>query len=240
LAGSAAGISEAELEQFKSRIPVDVIVKLSGNLLEPQIAFDIRFPSVDERTRAQLMQALATEDEKNKQAFALLVLRQFINSGTGAGDAANVAGGNTLEVLSNQLSNWVSQLSEGLDVGVRYRNKDNTTSGQDEVELALSTRLFNDRVNIDGNFGVATTKSTSTAPYNNLIDVNVEVKITDDGKLRIRGFNRSNEANIIQAFPYTQGVGVSYQTTFDTWKDLTRRKKKRIADPANTPKNNPE
>ncbi len=232
LAGSAAGISESELEQFKSRIPVDVIVKLSGNLLEPQIAFDIRFPSVDERTRAQLMQALATEDEKNKQAFALLVLRQFINSGTGAGDAANVAGGNTLEVLSNQLSNWVSQLSEGLDVGVRYRNKDNTTSGQDEVELALSTRLFNDRVNIDGNFGVATTKSTSTTPYNNLIDVNVEVKITEDGKLRIRGFNRSNEANIIQAFPYTQGVGVSYQTTFDAWKDLVKRKKKRSAKPS--------
>ncbi len=240
LAGSAAGISEAELEQFKSRIPVDVIVKLSGNLLEPQIAFDIRFPSIDERTRAQLLQALATDDEKNKQAFALLVLRQFINSGTGAGDAANVAGGNTLEVLSNQLSNWVSQLSEGLDVGVRYRNKDNTTSGQDEVELALSTRLFNDRVNIDGNFGVATTKSTSATPYNNLIDVNVEVKITDDGKLRIRGFNRSNEANIIQAFPYTQGVGVSYQTTFDTWKDLIQRKKNRSAKGKNVPKNNPE
>jgi hypothetical protein len=60
----------------------------------------------------------------------------------------------------------------------------------------------------------------------------VEVKITDDGKLRIRGFNRSNEANIIQAFPYTQGVGVSYQTTFDAWKDLVKRKKKRAAKPS--------
>lgn len=224
--GTTSLVGNAESDVSKSRIPVDVIVKLSGQLLEPQIAFDIQFPTLDERTRAQLMQALSTEDEKNKQAFALLVLRQFISSGTGAGDAANVAGGNTLEVLSNQLSNWVSQLSDGLDLGVRYRNKDNTTSGQDEVELALSTKLFNDRVSIDGNFGVATSKSTTATQNNNIFDVNVEVKLTDDGKLRLRGFNRSNDQNIIQAFPYTQGVGISYQTSFDTWAELTTRKKK--------------
>lgn len=212
---------------FKTRIPVDVIVNLKGDLLEPQITFDIQFPTLDERTRSQLMQALSTEDEKNKQAFALLVMRQFISSSTGSGDAASVAGGNTLEVLSNQLSNWVSQLSDGLDLGVRYRNRDKTSSGQDEVEVALSTKLFNDRVSIDGNVGVATTKSNNTANGNgSILDLTVEVKITDDGKLRIRGFNRSNDANIIRPFPYTQGVGISYQTSFDTWRELFVRKKK--------------
>ena len=219
--------TDAVSDNFKARIPVDVIVNLRGDLLEPQITFDIQFPTLDERTRSQLMQALSTEDEKNKQAFALLVLRQFISSGTGTGAAANVAGGNTLEVLSNQLSNWVSQLSDGLDLGVRYRNKDNTSSGQDEVEVALSTKLFNDRVSIDGNVGVATSKSTSTANGNgSILDLTVEVKITDDGKLRIRGFNRSNDANIIRPYPYTQGVGISYQTSFDTWRELFERKKK--------------
>jgi len=213
-------------DSYKARIPVDVVVKLSGELLEPQISFDIQFPTVDERTRTQLLQALSSEDEKNKQAFALLVLRQFISSGTGANDAVNVAGGNTLEVLSNQLSNWVSQISNGLDLGVRYRNRENTSSGQDEVELALSTKLFNDRVAIDGNFGLAASKSTNpNVAYNNMLDVSVEVKITEDGKLRIRGFNRSNDANIIQAFPYTQGVGISYQTSFDTWDELVKRRK---------------
>jgi len=211
---------------FKARIPVDVIVNLDGDLLEPQITFDIQFPTLDEKTRSQLMQAISTEDEKNKQAFALLVLRQFISSGTGAGDAANVAGGNSLEVLSNQLSNWVSQLSEGIDLGVRYRSKDNTSSGQDEVEVALSTKLFNDRVSIDGNVGVATSKSNTANGNGSILDLTVEVKITDDGKLRIRGFNRSNDANIIRPFPYTQGVGISYQTTFDTWRELFQRKNK--------------
>lgn len=222
-------------DSHKARIPVDVIVNLDGDLLEPQITFDIQFPTLDERTRSQLMQALSTEDEKNKQAFALLVLRQFISSSTGSGDAASVAGGNTLEVLSNQLSNWVSQLSDGLDLGVRYRNKDKTSSGQDEVEVALSTKLFNDRVSIDGNVGLATTKSTTSTANGNgsILDLTVEVKITDDGKLRIRGFNRSNDANIIRPFPYTQGVGLSYQTSFDTWRELFERKKKAEKDTAN-------
>ena len=224
-------------DYLKARIPVDVIVNLDGELLEPQITFDIQFPTVDENTRSKLQQAINTEDEKNKQAFALLVLGQFISSGTGTGDAANVAGGNSLEVISNQLSNWVSQLSEGLDLGLRYRNKEKTSTGQDEVELALSTKLLNGRVSIDGNFGLATSKptSTSTTTSNNgsLMDLTVEVKITDDGKLRIRGFNRSNDANIIRPFPYTQGVGLSYQTSFDTWRELFIRKKKALRDTAN-------
>lgn len=221
---------------LKARIPVDVVVNLDGELLEPQITFDIQFPTVDENTRSKLQQAISTDDEKNKQAFALLVLRQFISSGTGTGDAVNVAGGNSLEVLSNQLSNWVSQLSEGFDAAVRYRSKDNTSTGQDEVELALSTQLFKGRVSIDGNLGLATSKPTttgttsSTNPYGSMLDLTVEVKITDDGKLRIRGFNRSNDANLIRPFPYTQGVGISYQTSFDTWRELfmSKRKKARL------------
>lgn len=218
---------------FKTRIPVEVVVNLDGELLEPQITFDIEFPTVDETTRAKLQQAISSEDEKNKQAFALLVLGQFISSGTGTGDAANIASGNSLEVLSNQLSNWVSKLSEDVDVGVRYRSKDKTSSGQDEVELALSTKLFDDRVSIDGNLGLATTRNTnasntSTGNNGNMLDLTVEVKITNDGKVRVRGFNRSNDANIIRPFPYTQGVGLSYQTSFDTWRELFMRKRRRM------------
>jgi hypothetical protein len=227
-------------DNFKARIPVEVIVNLDGELLEPQITFDIQFPTVDENTRSKLQQAISTDDEKNKQAFALLVLRQFISSGTGGSDAVNVAGGNTLEVLSNQLSNWVSKLSESFDARVNYRNKDNTNTGQDQVELALSTQLFNDRVSVDGNFGVSTSKSTTSNANNSVLDLTVEVKITNDGKFRIRGFNRSNDANIIRPYPYTQGVGVSYQTSFDTWKELLVNKRKLRKEQAERQRNMPK
>jgi len=168
------------------------------------------------------------------------VLRQFISSGTGGSDAVNVAGGNTLEVLSNQLSNWVSKLSESFDARVNYRNKDNTNTGQDQVELALSTQLFNDRVSVDGNFGVSTSKSTTSNANNSVLDLTVEVKITNDGKFRIRGFNRSNDANIIRPYPYTQGVGVSYQTSFDTWKELLVNKRKLRKEQAERQRNMPQ
>lgn len=231
-------------DNFKARIPVEVVVNLDGELLEPQITFDIEFPTVDESTRSKLQQAISSEDEKNKQAFALLVLGQFISSGTGTGDAANIASGNSLEVLSNQLSNWVSKLSEDVDVGVRYRSKDKTSTGSDEVELALSTKLFNDRVSIDGNLGLATSKTTNASNPNgtngNMLDLTVEVKITSDGKLRIRGFNRSNDANIIRPYPYTQGVGLTYQTSFDTWKELFTRKRKKQKEEAEKNKKIPK
>lgn len=217
---------------FKAKIPVEVQVKLKGELLEPLISFDILFPSIDEKTRTQLASVLSNQDQKNQQAFALMVLNQFISPGNAAGNVGgNALGANSLEVISNQLSNFVSNFSDNLDFGVRYRSKGGTSSGSDEVEVAVSTRLLNDRLIVDGNFGMATNRNNSaTGNANNssgsIIDINVEFKVTNDGKLRIKGFNRSNDANIIRPFPYTQGMGVSYQTQFDNWKDLLYRRKK--------------
>jgi hypothetical protein len=57
-------------------------------------------------------------------------------------------------------------------------------------------------------------------------NVSVEVKVTNDGKLRVRAFNRSNDFNILKnSVDYTQGVGISYKVEFDSWGDLFKRKK---------------
>ena len=58
-------------------------------------------------------------------------------------------------------------------------------------------------------------------------DVNVEYKVTPDGKVRLRAFNRSNDNSLlIENSPYTQGVGVFYREDFETGAELLARYKK--------------
>lgn len=222
------GIDPVTVEMFRRRVPLETLLILQDKLFNPTISFDIQVPGGDENTREMIERVLATEQEMNRQVFSLLVLNRFLPSRE---DQYNTAfgygvGSTSSELLSNQLSNWLSQISSDFDIGINYRPGDEITS--QEVELALSTQLFDNRVTIDGNFGVAGNQTASGQPTqaaNQIIgDVNVEVMITPEGKLRVKAFNRSNTFDIIHTnAPYTQGIGVFYRKEFDRLEELFRR-----------------
>lgn len=244
-------MGSADSLRYKSKTTTHVLVNLGGQLMNPLISFGIDFPTQSDEFKTIINQRLTSEDEKNKQAFSLLVLGQFVppsnSSGSIGFSGGGAAGSNSLEVLSNQLSNWLSSLTGNIDLGVRYRAADGTSSGSNEVELNISGKFLNDRIVVDGNFGVATNNNTSTGGPNNnasktagIIDVNIEYKITNDGRLRLRAFNRSNDGYLIVAFPYTQGVGLNFSTSFDNWKEITFSKKKKKKDEQEKEKETPE
>lgn len=231
-------MGSADSLRYKSKTTTNVLVNLGGQLMNPLISFGIDFPTQSDEFKTTINQRLTSEDEKNKQAFSLLVLGQFVppsnSSGSLGFSGGGAAGSNSLEVLSNQLSNWLSSLTGNVDLGVRYRAADGTSSGSNEVELNVSGKFLNDRIVIDGNFGVATNNNAAAGGGTNnnasktagIIDVNIEYKITNDGRLRLRAFNRSNDGYLTVAFPYTQGVGLNFSTSFDSWKEITFKKKK--------------
>ncbi len=214
-------------EAFRRRIPIETVMILRDKLYNPTISFDIAIPGGDEGTREMLQRIITTEQEMNRQVFSLLVLNRFMPTTT---DQYNTAlgfgvGSTSSELLSNQLSNWLSQISNEFDIGINYRPGDQISS--QELEVALSTQLFNDRVTIDGNVGVAGNapglgnQRTSTI----IGDVNVEVKLTPEGRFRVKAFNRSNTFDIVNAnSPYTQGIGVFFRKEFDNLHELWRRR----------------
>ena len=224
----AEGMASDMAEAYRRRTQVETILILEDKLFNPLISFDIRVPGGDEATRDLIERVITTEQEMNRQVFSLLVLNRFMPT---TADQYNTAlgygvGNTSSELLSNQLSNWLTQISSDFDIGINYRPGDEITS--QEVELALSTQLFDDRVTIDGNFGVAgnqTATGHSTQGANQIIgDVNIEVKITPEGKFRVKAFNRSNTFDIINTnAPYTQGIGIFYRREFDSLQELFRR-----------------
>jgi len=211
-----------------------LILDLGGFLLNPEINFDIRIPDSDEIIQNRLQSILyvnesnVNEQELNQQVFGLLVLNRFMppSSGSNQSTASRGAPGmnNAYELLSNQLSSWLSSVSNDFDVGVSYRPADDVS--QEELDVSLSTEILNDRLVLDGNFGyIADNQNLSTERASNFIgEFMVEYKLKRDGRLRLRGFNRSNTNDLIQLnSPYTQGVGLFYREEFNNFSEIWRK-----------------
>jgi len=206
-----------------TRVAVDCIIALRNRLLDPEIYFTVEFPDLKEETRQYIYARLDTNNQAmmSQQMISLLVLNSFSQS---TGYSGSV-GFNTYSLITNQLNNWLSQISNDFDIGVNYRPGDDLSA--QEVELALSTQLWDDRISIDGNIGMRGTDNTQNT--NNIVgEVNVEIKLTRDGRFRAKAFNKSNHDLIYTRYaPYTQGVGVFYTQDFNRFGDLFFRKKKR-------------
>ncbi len=214
---------------YRRRVPVETVLHLQDKLFNPSVSFDIQLPGGDESTREMIERIITTEQEMNRQVFSLLILNRFVPPEDGFNTALGYGMGSTSsELLSNQLSNWLSQISSDFDIGVNYRPGDEISS--QEIEVALSTQLFDDRGVIDGNVGVAGDHPANTQRASNIIgDVNVEVKITPEGRFRIKAFNRSNTFDVLNSnAPYTQGVGVFYRREFDHISEIFRRRTRTV------------
>jgi hypothetical protein len=209
-------------EDYRKRIPVECQVFLTDNLMNPNIKFDVNLPTADEEAKTLLRSAINTEEKLNKQFLSLLVLNSFMSEQNAEGNFANSSSSaglgtvTTSELLSNQLSHWLSQISDEWDIGVNYRPGDEIS--QDQVEVALSTQLFDDRVSING--GVGYGGQTVDQASNIVGDFSVDVKINKSGKLRLRAFNESNDKLQYEDTPYTQGVGIYYREEFNSFSEL--------------------
>jgi len=206
-----------------TRVPVECRIILTGDLVNPDISFDILFPGLDTRTRDELQQYFSTQEDLNRQMLSLLVLGKFYTPNYVRGNfdssSSGLFGNTASDLFSNQLSNWLSQINQDLDIGFNYRPGNQITG--DEIELALSTQIFNDRVSINGNIG----NNTNPRSMNNselVGDFEINVKLTRNGKLQLKAYNKSNNNLIYETAPYTQGLGVSYKENYNHIEELWR------------------
>jgi hypothetical protein len=221
-------VNTTQSADYNQRIPVLCKINLTNSLNNPDIRFDIELPTTEDRIRDEVKQYISTEEDLNKQILSLLVLGKFYTPeylrGTYSGANNSLVGSTAStasELFSNQFSNWLSQISNDFDIGFNYRPGNEITNN--EIEFALSTQMFNDRVSINGNIGNNSAQRT-TANNNNLVgDADVAVKLTNNGKLQLKAYNHSNNNLIYETSPYTQGVGLSYREDFNDFNELWQK-----------------
>ncbi len=223
------------------RIPVNSELYLTGKLMNPTVSFGISLPTADNYTKSMFYNLLDTTNDQSmiRQTFSLLIFGRFENENTQYGNMVGEGlGSSSLDMVASQLSNLISQYSRGLDVGLNYRQGDDVHS--EEIQVNLSTELFNERLIIDGNLGLGGQNVYQQNANQIVGDVKIEYKVTKDGRVRIKGFNQqnNNEFTNVNA-PYTQGVALVYRKDFNRFKEIfirSKKKKKNAKDSTTTTK----
>jgi len=224
---SSLGLMIDSTTTYRNKVNVDCYIILKNQLLNPDIRFEILFPDLNPDLKRMVYAELDTTNQAmmNEQMISLLVLGTFSYS-----NASNINLGTAAyySVLTNQLSSMLSKISDDFDIGVNYKPGDNVS--QEEFEVALSTQLFDERLMIDGNFGMTYDRTGQNA--SNIVgDVDIGYKITEDGQWILKAFNHSNVnswynyANYDKVSPYTQGVGIAFRKEFTHISELFKRTK---------------
>ncbi|GAB3647408.1 translocation/assembly module TamB domain-containing protein [Echinicola sediminis] len=222
--------------QLLRRYPVKVIMDLDGPLLSPDINFDFdfsEFPDGEAQTTISAFKNRIANDEqeKNRQVFSLIMLRRF--SPEGQFNSAGIGFSNLSQLVSSQLNALISQVDQNLEINIDLASLDESALETFQLRVAYTFLDGRLRVTRDGSF----TDPQGNADLGSIAgDWQAEYLITDDGRYRLRIYNKNNfntftSLNIADRVN-TYGVSVSQTLLFSSLKELfqniSKKKKERL------------
>ncbi len=205
------------------RYPVDLVIKLNGELGAPAISYDLdikEYPSSSDFRQAVTAfesRIQSNDQELTRQVSSVLLFNQLLSEGTNFFDQGQVNTGvanSVSELISNQISRLASNLNENLDVGVSFGGFTSGTQNENllnNLQLRFSYRLLNDRLRIsrDGGFTYGQSQYNAASL---LGEWTLEYFITSDGRLRAKVYNRNQQSILSQTSfnsTITTGGGMS-------------------------------
>ena len=219
---SLNGTTNTRADQTR-RYPVDLVIKLNGELGAPAISYDLdikEYPSSSDFRQAVTAfesRIQSNDQELTRQVSSVLLFNQLLSEGTNLFDQGQVNTGlynSVSELLSNQISRLASNLNENLDVGVSFGGFTSGTQNENllnNLQLRFSYRLLNDRLRIsrDGGFTYGQSQYNAASL---LGEWTLEYFITSDGRLRAKVYNRNQQSILSQTSfnsTITTGGGMS-------------------------------
>ena len=197
-------------------IPTEVEVHLTGKLENPDLNFDIRFPSVNSTLNSELADRLRDKDRKEFQALSLLATGAFRSELTlDSQDAFGLVSDGVTSMLNDLFADDENKVQLGIDLDLGKTTPEYETDSR--LGVTVSTKI-SDNVLINGKVGVPVGGVSETTVAG---DFEVEVLLNEDRTLSLKFFNRENSIqNFGEQIGYTQGLGLSYNIEFDNLKEL--------------------
>ena len=204
---------------FNKKIPTDVDIKLTGELIKPDSPdFEIFFPNTSSTVTSEINYRLNDPEIRQLQAISLLTQGIFINE-----VSVSIEGitNNIYEKVSEVFSDILGGNQGPLEVGLNYLQGDKSEildiKTEDRFGVTLSTKI-SDKILFNGKIGVPIGGIEETLIIG---DVQIDFILNEDGTLRAKVFNKENEFRYIgDELGYTQGIGLSYQVDFQTFRSL--------------------
>ena len=238
------GVTGAELNQYKQRIPFNTLLIMKGELLTPVITFDITTDednssvsaTVLDNTKAKLDQLRREESEMNKQVFALLLLNRFIGenpfqSETGL-SASTVAKQSVSRILSEQLNNLAKDLIGGVELNFDLNSTEDYSTGdkneRTDLNVGLSKRLFDDRlkVSVGNNFALEGDARANEQMTNIAGDITLDYSLSKDGRYMLRAYRKNDYQVALQGQIIETGLGFIITLDYNKFREIFERSKK--------------
>ena len=201
-------------EVARTNVPVHAVMKVNGDIRQPEIAFDLEFPTLTEDTYRKVRSIVSTDDMMNRQIIYLLALNRFYtpdymgDNATKGSELFSVAS----STISSQLTSLLGKLSDNWSIAPNLRS-DRGNFSDVEVDVALSSRLLNNRLLLNGNFGYRDKAMNSNQFVG---DFDIEYLLNEKGTWRLKAYNRFNDATYyLRQAATTQGIGIMYRRDFD-------------------------
>ncbi len=242
------------LVYYKQKLPFEVHLRMQGELLKPQISFDIVLPTdknynvsseVVSTVQNSLIQIRQDPGEMNKQVFALLLLNRFVgqnpfdNSGGSSLNAGTFAMQSVTRLLTEQLNDLTKNLIQGVDINFDLASSQDYTTGTEQnrtdLNVGVSKSLLSDRltVSVGNDFQLGGPQTSGNQQQNFAGNISINYKLSKDGKYMLRAYRKNDYTDIIQGYVIETGIGFIISVDFNKLNELfttkeQRRKKRQI------------
>lgn len=235
--------------QVRRKYPTKVALKLEGQMLSPRINFDIAVDEVPDNILVEgrppvrlgfefdAFKSRIDEQELKRQVFSLIILRRF--SPPDAFSTSGTLYNSVSEFLSNQLSYWLTQVDQNLEIDLDLGTLDQEAFNTFQLRLSYSFLNGRLRVTRDGTF------SNQYRPSDNISSIagdwTVDYLLTPDGKFKVKMYSRSNFNQLTNTLgtqsAVTTGVSLLHTQNFNELKDLwtSARERKQKEEALNPP-----
>jgi hypothetical protein len=249
VADQMSGLSDVDKGGYKQRYPFQVMLKLRGEILRPEISFEIQLSPENKgilggAVNQKLIMLNEDESALNKQVFALLVLGRFVQENPFQTESAvgtsSIIRSTVGKFLSQQLNQLSSKVIPGMELNFDIQSYDDyqtgTAKGRTQVEIGVKKQLFNERLSVElgGTVDVEGDQAKQNSASDITSDVTIEYKLNKDGSFRMKGFRHNQYEGAIEGQLVETGAGVVYVRDFNNWRRFFKPYKRKVQ-PAKLP-----
>jgi hypothetical protein len=210
-------------ESARTNIPVNCVLLIKGMMQQPSVSFDLELPGSNTELERKVKSYINTEDMLTRQIVYLLVLNKFHPSDFGQASRANEFSAVTSAAISSQISGILNAITDKVQIGTNIRASQEGFN-ETEVEMLLSSQLFDNRLLFNGNFGYKNNPNVKNVFVG---EFDIEYLLTRTGEFRLKAYNHANDMyRYLKQSLTTQGFGFMYKRDFSSFSDLFMRKPK--------------
>jgi hypothetical protein len=248
-----AASSQAIRNTYLQKLPFEVHLKMTGEMMQPTLEFDIVLPTdknygvsndIITQVDSRLEQIRQEPGETNRQVFALLLLNRFVGQNPLASSspifsASSYARQSVSKLMTEQLNKLAAGLIDGVDLNFDVTSTDDYTTGEQrsrtDLNIGLSKRLLNERltVSVGSNFELEGPKNSSQKVSNVFGDLSVNYSLSKDGRYMLRFYRKNQYEGIVDGYIIEAGISFTISVDYNRFVELFRKRRNQKVDGVN-------